>query len=129
MLMLQTWLKQLEKELELEIPFIANDKGEYTLSLGEALTIYMTDIPQGFRLHSVVTPLPKNRKEDFLSFALQGNLFGQGTHGAVLGIDTDGNMLTLSHELDYNPGYKEFRDTLEDFINTADFWRNEATKY
>lgn len=58
-----------------------------------------------------------------------GNLFGQGTHKAVLGLTEDGNMLTLFKVVEYNIDYKQFRDALEDFINSVDFWREEALNH
>ena len=59
---------------------------------------------------------------------LHGNLFGIGTRGAVLGASIDGNLLTLSKEVEYTPDYKEFKDLVEDFINMVDYWREEALK-
>ncbi len=60
---------------------------------------------------------------------MEANLFGIGTRGAAIGLNEDGNVLTLSLELDYNSSYQEFKEKLEDFISVMDFWRKEALEH
>jgi len=56
---------------------------------------------------------------------LRGNLFGQTTKGAYLGLDESGSKVTVQL---YHPGeasYRVFLDGLEDFVNVVDFWKGE----
>lgn len=103
--------------------------GTYALPLDEGLTILISEIPNGLILKCSVAPYPKVREEIFSTQAMLGNLFGQGTRGATLGLTNDGNTLTLTQIIDYNIDYKEFKDLLEDFINSVDFWRDEALNH
>lgn len=125
--MIQTFVKQLYQELDLKTP-IVNDGGAFSLKLGDDVVITMSDLEQGFNLYCRIAPCAAQRREGLVAYAMHGNLFGQGTHGAVLGLSEDGNLLTLTKSVDWGADYREFRDTLEDFINIVDFWRAEATK-
>lgn len=125
--MLQSFIPQLIKDLELEgTDLTSGVPGTYTLPLDEGIFINMTDITGGFILKCNVCPYPKVKEELFLTQAMMANLFGQGTREAVLGLNLEGSLLTLTHVVDYPVSYKEFKEFLEDFINTVDFWREEA---
>ena len=78
---------------------------------------------------SSVAAVPKGQQELLFTQALLANLCGQGTKGSLLGLNESGTVLTLSHTIDYDINYKEFRDLVEDFISTIDFWREESLKY
>jgi hypothetical protein len=125
--MLANFMPKLIQELELTKETLASEvPGTYSLPLEGGLTIDMTDIPDGFILKSnIATYPPKDKEELFLTQAMMGNLFGQGTKGAILGINPEGTALTLTRIVDFPVEYKEFRDFLEDFINVMDFWREE----
>ena len=126
--MLATYIPKLIQDLELgDISMGYGIPGTYTLPLEDNLAINMTDIPSGFILKCNVGPYPKIKEELFATQAMLGNLFGQGTRGAYLGLNGEGTILTLTHVIDYPVDYKEFKETLEDFINTMDFWREEAS--
>lgn len=127
--MLDSHIKLLTKELEIEGTLATQVPGVYALPLEEDTVINITDKPPGCTLSCSLCSMPKQREEEFLSQVMLGNLMGQGTRGAVLGVNEDGNLLTLTQALDYNVEYKEFRDILEDFINTVDFWKDEAKSY
>ncbi len=125
--MLQNFIPRLIDELELgDTTLTSGVPGIYTLPLEDGLAVNMTDIPNGFILKCNVAPFPKTMEELFATQLMLGNLFGQGTKGAVLGLNMDGTIITLTHVVDYPVEYKEFRESLEDFINTMDFWRDEA---
>lgn len=125
--MLQNFIPRLIHEMELgETTLSSGVPGIYTLPLEDGITINMTDIPNGYIFKCNVGPFPKTKEELFVVQAMLGNLFGQGTKGAVLGLNPDGTILTLTLVVDYPVEYKEFRESLEDFINTMDFWREEA---
>lgn len=124
--MLETFMQQFVEELELDESISKPDGGAYIIPLEEDLKVAITALPQGFFLTCNIIPCPTENKELFLTKVLHGNLFGQGTHHAVLGLSENGNLLTLSRVVDYNVDYKDFREMLEDFINVVDFWRQES---
>ena len=124
--MLQNFIPRLIHDLELgDVDLSSGVPGIYTLPL-EGGSINMTDIPDGYILKANVAPFPKVKEELFATQAMMGNLFGQGTKGAALGLNEDGTILTLTLVVDFPVEYKDFRDSLEDFINVMDFWREEA---
>ncbi len=128
--MLEQLVRKLAEEFELGGQSLASEvPGAYALPLDEGLTIMMSEIPPGFLLKCSIAPCPKTGEEIFLTQAMLANLFGQGTRGATLGLTMDGNTLTLTLPVDYTVDYKEFRDTVEDFINAVDFWRDEVTSH
>lgn len=127
--MLEAIIKQLTQEMELEGSLATQVSGVFAFPLEENLAVTITDRPPGFSLTCALTPLPKLNEEACLTRIMLGNLFGQGTKGAVLGLNSEGNVLTLSQTIDYNINYKDFRDVLEDFVNSVDFWREEVQKY
>lgn len=126
--MIDRFMKELAQELEL--PEIApSGRNEYTLPFEDNLDVVITEMPQGFSLKSNICECPKENRENFLAHLMLGNLFGQGTHGAVIGLSEEGNLLTLFKVIEYSIDYKQFRDSLEDFINSVDFWKEEALNY
>lgn len=127
--MLSSFIQEFLNELEIKEPLPQEVPGIYTLPLDEGLSVIISSNSQGIAFSSKLAPIPKNKEEAFYTEALLGNLFGQGTRGAILGLSEDGRMLTLSREIDYDIGYKEFKELLEDFINSVDFWREEALNY
>jgi len=125
--MIEQYIPRLIKDLDLgNISLASGTPGIFTLPIREGVGVNISDIPNGFVLKSTIIPFPKTQEEFFASRAMLANLFGQGTHGAVLGLSPDTNMLTLTQTVDYPFDYKEFKEILEDFINTVDFWYDEA---
>lgn len=125
--MLQNFIPRLIHELELgDMDLSSSNPGAYVFPLEEGLSITMTDLPNGFLLKAHVAPYPKVKEELFATQVMLANLFGQGTKGAILGLSLDGTFLTLTLIVDYPVEYKEFKESLEDFINVIDFWRDEA---
>lgn len=122
--MLDRFMETFAKEMELEA--FPNVKGSYIIPLENDLSIQLVPLPNGFSLFSTTASVPTVNRETFLVQVLHANLFGQGTHGSVLGLNDLGNLLTLSRIIDYNIDYKTFRDIIEDFINVLDFWREEV---
>jgi hypothetical protein len=118
-------IKQLGEELEMGDLITIPEPGHYLLPFDDQIDVDVSSTPS-YLFKSVIGPCPKNNAEFFLTKMLEANLFGRATRGAVLGLNEEGNLLTLSLEVDYNSTYKEFRDRLEDFISVHDFWRNEA---
>jgi len=125
--MLQQFIPKLIKDLELGNMSLASDiPGTYILPLDD-LSIYMTDLPDnGFMLKCNIAPYPKEKEELFVTQAMLANLFGKGTRGAILGLNLEGTHVTLTHIFDVPAEYKDFKNTLEDFINTLDYWKEAA---
>lgn len=125
--MLDEFMKQLSVEFEMEEPFTTEFPGSYTIRLDDDIIININDLGAGgLSLTASLAPCPKEQQEAFFTNAMLANLFGQGTKGAILGLNLEGTKLTLSKVINYEIDYKQFRDIMEDFINTIDFWRDEA---
>ena len=124
--MIDYLMQQLSKELAIAPPLKPQTPGNYILSL-DTLSITIAAIPyEGVIVSANLGPYPQEYEEKIFQDLLRANLFGESTHGAVLGLSHDGSTMTLTHTANYRLDYNEFRDIVEDFINTADFWRNEV---
>lgn len=123
---LETFVQEFASEMELDGSLPLENSGTYVLPLEDDVKVLIASVPEGFSLACTLAPCPQANKEAFLTKALLGNLFGQGTRGAVLGLNEAGNMVTLSKIIDGSVDYKTFKEALEDFVNTVDFWRGEA---
>lgn len=126
---LEPFIKQLMQEFELEGSLATQVPGNYALPLEPDVSVQISETPEGFTLFSTLCPCPKERQEEFFTQMLLGNLFGQGTEGAVLGLDEEGKHLTLSRVITEQVEYPLFMDILEDFMNSVDFWRTEAADH
>ncbi len=127
--MLEPFIQKLTQEMELEGSLATQVAGVFALPLEENVAVTIIDRPPGFALSCSLCQPPTKNEEAYLTRLMLGNLFGQGTKGAILGLNSDGNLLTLSQTIDYTINYKEFKDILEDFVNSVDFWRDEMQKY
>jgi hypothetical protein len=127
-LMLDTLVQQLGKELEMEEFITSPEIGHYIASFNDNIQVEMSQSDKSYQLKALIGKLPEKNVDSFLKKTMEANLFGRGTRGAVIGLDAEGNLLTLSLELDYNSSYKDFKDKLEDFVNVLDFWRQETLK-
>lgn len=124
--MINEFMEQLVKDLELPESIAVERAGVYSLPMDEETSIEVKDNPPGYTLFSSVAPIPPQEKEGLFCHALFGNLLGQGTEGAVLGLTEDGKQLTLTLNFEYPTTYKDFKENLEEFINVVDFWREEV---
>lgn len=123
-------IKGLEKEWELTAPLPQQVPGVYTIPLEDELNFVVTTLPEGgLRLSSSISPAPQKNLEAAYQALLLSNLFGQGTKGALLGLNDAGTILTLSREIEYDVNLNEFNNIVEDFINSIDFWREEMLQY
>lgn len=131
--MLTALMQELSKEWELEGSLPQESPGVYKVPLDEGVSFSITSLNDGNHTGLVLTSnlaaIPKGDEERLYTQALLGNLFGQGTNKAVLGLNESGSLLTLSRYIDYDVNYQEFREIIEDFINTIDFWREEILKH
>lgn len=131
--MLSSLMQELAKEWELEQGLPEETPGVYKIPLDEGVSLTLTKAGgthgENLTLTSTIASIPKGKEEILFEQALLGNLFGQGTKHAVLGLNDSGNLLTLSQCIDYDITFQDFRNIIEDFINTMDFWRQEVLKY
>lgn len=124
--MLTEFMDHLAKDMETD-PFSQDPPGTYILPFGNDFTITVIQpLGSGIHITANVAPCPKDQQDIFFTQALLADLWGQGTKGAILGLNSQGTQLTLSKVLDYNIDYKEFKNEFEDFINACDFWHDEA---
>ncbi len=125
--MLDNFMRQLSKDLQMDEPFEAVRPGIYEYWIEEDTVILISTLtPFGFTITSVLGPYPKDKEDDFLLFMMTGNLFGKETFGATLGLDGNGQKMVLSREIDRRVNYPEFKEILEDFFHIATFWREKA---
>jgi hypothetical protein len=124
-MLLKQFMTQLKEEMGQE--FAGTEPGTYAIPYDDNTEVTIAESPQGMVLHCDICPIPEDHNEAFLSDALYGNLFGQGTGGAVLGLSGDHSTLTLHWEGGSDlTEYRHFKAVLEDFLNTVDFWKAEA---
>src|ERR1700722_13310541 len=98
-------MAEFQKDLGIEGSLAGDTPGTFVIPMGEEANVVAAPQPVGFSLSCDVIKAPKEKEEIFLEKALRANLFGQGTEGAILGLSEDGNILTLTRNIDYNPDY------------------------
>lgn len=125
--MLTSLMEKLAEELTLSELLSSETKGTYLVPLEQDLAIKVSESSAGIYLSCEVAPCPKARREALFTRLLLANLFGQGTHGAILGLNEESNKVLLTCLLDKETDYPAFSDALETFINTIDYWRVEVT--
>lgn len=125
--MLLDYLVKFCKELEIKTPKLNKDK-LFPLTIGEE-SMTLQDLDPGVALHATICEVPKKKKEELFIFLMRANLLGQGTGSARIGIEAEEKSLTLSLGLPYEMNYQLFRETIEDFVNYLQFWRDEVAKF
>lgn len=78
---------------------------------------------------SIIGPLPKLKREDFLTRVMEANFLGQGTGGGSLGITEDETSLSLCLNVPDETLYRDFKENLEIFFNYIEFWGKEIRQY
>jgi hypothetical protein len=127
--MLEQYLSQLTQELELPLPAPQDDHGLRHLSINPSLRLALQALDPGFHLSAVIGPCPAERREDLFILLMRANFLGQGTGEAVIGLDREEKLLTLSLTVPYEVSYKAFKERVEDFANYIDYWREELENY
>ncbi len=124
--MLNSFVDKLGEELQMKELILSENEDTFTLPFDENIEVQATQNEYSYLFKGIIGPCPKTNKEAFIGKAMEANLFGKGTRNNSIGLTEDGNMLTLTGELDYNSTYREFKEKLEDFVSVLDFWRKEA---
>lgn len=123
---LEKLLPELLKDLNLKADALKIDaEGRVLLPLEEGVAVSISESPAGITFKAPLAAYPRERLEQFFMHALDANLFGLGTDGAVLGISPDEKSFSLSLNLHHPLDYTLFRENLDNFINAVDFWREE----
>lgn len=116
-------LNELALSLELAPPPPAEKKRPIHMELSPYHAIDFRELAKGFSMWSRIGECPAKNKEDFYLYAMRANFLGQGTGNYVLGIDPEEKHLTLSSHLPYEMDFKKFKETVEDFVNFVDYWK------
>jgi hypothetical protein len=117
---------KLLKELNVEgAGSIARDLSAISLDV-DGVAIVMTDAPPGLELSATLAELPEEHHDLVFQKLLRGNFLGQATKKACLGLDEEGKHIILTASIPTIRSYREFRDAIEDFVNTVGFWKREA---
>src|SRR3990167_5969015 len=118
------------EEFKLGAPPQKDNKGNYPLRLSPAYEISLQELKPGIFFSSLIMPLSDEKnKEALFIYLMKANFLGQGTGGNVIGIDQSEKFLTLSLRLPFEVNYKTFKESLEDFINYLDYWREEVVLF
>lgn len=126
---LEKLIAQLSNELAMENLISKTKDNHYILPFDHEIEVEAIELDKNHLLKSVIAACPKHNIEAFFLKTMEANLFGMGTRGAVIGLNEEEKVLTLSLELDYNSSFKDFKEKLEDFISVIDFWRKETLKH
>ncbi len=127
--MLEQLLQKLIDEMELgEIP-TRDEQGAYQLKLSSEMHVRIKELEPGIFFHSLLGELQVPKREELMIYLMKANFLGQGTGGSVIGLDENEKFLTLSLVLPYDMNYKSFRDSLEDFANYVDYWKEELVRF
>lgn len=128
--MLKQFIELLTRDLDFSEPIAPEEDGTYFVMLEPQLQISLREnVESGITLFTTLAPLPNQKTEEFLHYAMSSNLFGKETGGGFLGLDREGKQVTFTYFLPQQVTYKEFHSVLEDFANYAESWRLETTEF
>lgn len=123
--MITSHMQRLKKDLGIEQSLSRETQGVFFFPVDDSLEITIREMSPGVLFECEIESLPQKNRDQLYTKILLGNLFGRETFGAELGISQDEKKLIIQHYFDYDPDYKEFEERLEDFLNAAEFWKNE----
>jgi hypothetical protein len=120
-------LVKLLRELNVEgAQSLPRETSTITLEIG-GTPIAISDAPPGLELSATLGEVPVENPGPLYTKLLRGNFLGQATKKAALGLDTEAKNVVLSAAIPAIRSYREFRDTIEDFVNAVSFWKKEIT--
>jgi hypothetical protein len=128
MMMLRDWIAQVCAELDLPVPKL-NERKSYLFRLRDGVEIEIRDLDPGCSFHAKIGPCPNKREEDLFMLLMRANYLGQSTGSTRIGMSGDEKFLTLSSAMPYELSYRNFRESLEDFVNFLLYWREEIEKF
>ncbi len=127
--MLEQLLQTFIDEMELgEMP-AQDDQKAYLVKISSEMHVSIRQMQPGIFFHSPLAPLLEQKREDLFIFLMKANFLGQGTGGGAIGLDDAEKFLTLSLVIPYDMNYQTFKESLEDFANYVDYWREEIARF
>lgn len=121
--------EQLFHELEMgpltDEVIVGKDPLAITLELDGDLTLSLKEGLLGPVLYARVCPAPKERQNELIEKLMEANLFGIETRGATLGMEMEGEMITLISHMPKEINYSAFKEGVEDFANIVSYWQEE----
>ncbi|MCB1119545.1 MAG: type III secretion system chaperone [Chlamydiia bacterium] len=123
---LQGLLREFGREYEVPGGFATEDPELFEIPLEEGLAVQLTTGDREFVLTSTFVDCPEEGEEELYEQMMLANLFGQGTSGGILAITENGKQIKLTKAIPNDVVYDDFRNGLEDFMNSVFFWRDEA---
>ncbi|MCP5506476.1 MAG: type III secretion system chaperone [Chlamydiales bacterium] len=123
-------IENLAAELKLEAIPQKDKKGTYQVTIGASPTVSFKALDPGVFMTAQILPIPKEgNKEALYIYLMKANLLHQGTGHGVIGIDPSETYFTLSYTLPFEVNYRSFHESLEDFLNYIDYWKEEVPKF
>lgn len=121
--MIETFLAQLREELGEEEPASSLEQfihleGDYTLE-------FKLKLPDNCVMRTKIGKLSDTNQEEVLIEIMASNLFCTGTAGSIIGLNAENNEIILKRELFSESAYLSFKEKVELFLGTAEFWRNK----
>lgn len=123
-------VENLASELKLGAIPQKDKKGLYQVKIGGSPTVSLKALESGVFMTAQILPVPKEgNKEALYIYLMKANLLHQGTGHGAIGIDPSEKFFTLSYTLPFEVNYRSFHETLEDFLNYIDYWKEEVPKF
>lgn len=85
-------------------------------------------ISLGTRVHKMTGQVGDKVRGEQIERLMEANLFGIETRGMRLGLDAN-DEITLQCDMPAEPSFALFYETIEDFANTAIYWREEINSW
>ncbi len=120
--MLESFAQTLAKELQLTHLSVENRSCNLYI---DPITTCIRELDTGLHFTATIRDIPKQEREKVFAKLLHACILGQGTGGAVIGIDTSETYLTLSLAISRECSYPDFKEKLEEFVNYATYWKEE----
>lgn len=117
-------LIKLLKELSIEGITVSRDASSFTLMVDD-VAVELKDTSPGLQLSASLGECPQEQEGSVFSKMLRGNFLGQATKQARLGLDESGKNALLLATIPTIRSYRDFRDAVEDFVNSVIFWKKE----
>lgn len=112
--------------IDLDIDAAKADKEKnYFVKFNDEITFFVKGGKEQIYIYATIINCPQENHEDLFSYLMAANLLGQGTGNNVISLDPSGKFLTLSSLLPYEVNFKEFKESIEDFINYLIYWKKE----
>lgn len=125
--------EQLFQELEMgpvnDSVIVQKNPLTITLELDGDLVLSIKEGQLGPVLYALTLPTPKERQNALIERLMEANLFGIETRGAAIGMEMDGEMITLSLQMPKELDYNAFKEGIENFANIVSYWKEEIKNW